>query len=242
MKFKTLLIVVVLISLTFTFAACEHSSYFEEDGLKYREFDGMTSVQGFVDDESAVKDLVIKGTTNKYPEYYIWAIGHYAFANSDVETVTIEYYKAPCNVFHSDSSGLLLTFESILYRAFNNCKQLREVNFPKEMITICAEAFSGCDNLEEITFPWGLKLIESKAFAQCRKLSVVHFDENFELLGANAFVGCAQQMTLYMKCLPPTVDGEAFSWGTEINLVVPQSLLESYSINEYWGRFNITVE
>lgn len=242
MKSKSLLIVLLLILIILSFTACEHSTDFEEDGIKYREFDGATSVLGFVDEENSTKDLVIKGKTNQFPQYYVWAISFYAFENSDVETVTIEYYKAPYNVFHTDSSEMLCTFEKILDKAFKNCKQLREITFPKEMTTICVESFWGCESLKEVTFPWGLQKIEQSAFAQCSNLSVVHFDENFNFLGTNAFVNCAQQMTLYMKCPPPTVDGEAFSWGTQITVVVPQQLFEVYSNHEYWGKFDVVAE
>lgn len=242
MRLKNLLIVSILMLITLTLTACEHSTRYEEDGLAYWEWEGEASVTGFVDEQSTVKDLVLKGKTDIHPEYYTWAIGSNAFENSDVETVTIEYYKAPTNVFHPDDPRWPCTFDSILWQAFKNCKKLREVTFPKEMTTIDVEAFWGCESLEELTFPWGLRTINSKAFAYCSKLSVVRFDENLEFLGTNAFVNCSQQMTLYMKCPPPTVDGEIFSWGTEITVVVPQQLLESYTNHDYWGRFNITVE
>ena len=186
--------------------------------------------------------MVIEGTTTAYPQYYIHSIGVSAFENCDAETVTIEYYKAPTNVFHPNDPRWPCTFDRILWQAFKNCKKLREVTFPKEITIIDVEAFWGCESLEELTFPWGLRTIDSNAFAYCSNLSVVNIDENLQYLGANVFVNCAQQMTLYMKCPPPTVDGEIFSWGTKITVVVPQQLRESYTNHDYWRRFNIVVE
>ena len=51
---------------------------------------------------------------------------------------------------------------------FDGCKQLRKVNFPKDLKSIGDSAFGECVSMEEMKVPQTVKTIGSCAFAEYR--------------------------------------------------------------------------
>ena len=103
----------------------------------------------------------------------------------------------------------------IKYRAFVNCKNLKEINIPNSVTTIGIDAFagcssltsikipqgvttirenlfSGCKNLTEILLPNSLTSIETSAFSECKSLENIKLSENLTSLGNAAFYRCSK--------------------------------------------------
>lgn len=233
---RKILSVALLIVLLLCLVGCEHSTRFTENGLRYWEWQGELIVLGFDGDGSDVTDLVIKGNVEHDSRYYTWCVQVAAFENSNLESVTIEYYKAESNPFYSGGEGFL-TFDEIRERAFKGCKNLTRVSLPYGMTTIGEQAFYNCGKLESISFPFRLQTVGNEAFANCTSLKEVHIDENLQSLGSGAFFNCADSITVYLKCAPPQTDGEVFSPEATVKLVVPENLVFQYQSDEFWSRY-----
>ena len=100
-------------------------------------------------------------------ELNITIIGRNAFTESDV-------FKIKSN-----------TVERIGNYAFENCENLKSVDFPNTE-TIGQNAFTHCSNLESVNFP-KVKVIEDRAFYNCEKLIEFLGNPNITYIGVNAF-------------------------------------------------------
>lgn len=113
-------------------------------------------------------------------QYRVTAIGHGAFAFSDVKEVILP-------------SGI----EELEISAFQDCHKLEKVVLPPSVIRLPDLAFSYCENLEEVavTIPddesqWNLESIGTEAFRGCAKLLYFNFTPTLSHIGENAFSGC----------------------------------------------------
>ena len=236
MKIKLIAVILLIVSSAYILVACDHSTKFVENGIKYWEWNGEVIVEGFESEESAVKHLVIKGTVEIFPKYYMWVVQDHAFENTEIESLVIEYYKAETNYFYSEGDGTL-TFDEIRECAFKNCKKLKTVSFPYGMTTIERQAFYGCESLETVTFPYCLKTIGDEAFGACKSLTEVFFDEKLESIGEGAFSDCNDDFTIHFKGKPPKADGELFENVSNLTILVAEKHLEEYIQDEYWSKY-----
>lgn len=99
-------------------------------------------------------------------------------SGENVESVVI-----PEGVFSIGSFGYNIksihlpdSLDTIEKNAFNNCRELSDVNFPINLSYIGENAFFGCD-LKEITIPPNIIEIERDAFSNCKNLTTVNFDK-----------------------------------------------------------------
>lgn len=98
--------------------------------------------------------------------------------NADIETVVI-------------SEGITGIGNSGDQNIFSYCKNLRNIIFPKSLVSIGDGAFFNCNNLNDVTFPDGLKNIENNAFCGCIGLQKVVLPDSIIKVGENAFSGCS---------------------------------------------------
>lgn len=80
--------------------------------------------------------------------------------------------------------------ELIPFKAFNQCRKLKEVNVPGNIKQICTSAFGLCTGLESLTFNKGLTKMGSNCFDQCTALESVVLPTGLKNVGNYAFVGC----------------------------------------------------
>lgn len=71
---------------------------------------------------------------------------------------------------------------------FKNCKKLKEVILPDNIVYIGAEAFTNCTSLTSITIPNGVKYIGEQSFMGCNNLSLVYLPESIESIAS--ITGC----------------------------------------------------
>lgn len=116
---------------------------------------------------------------SRYQGKPVTTIGHAAFFNSAVTSVTI-----PDSV------------TSISDDAFVNCPQLTNISIPNSVTYIGFFAFGSCTSLKSITLPSSLSSISGALFSGCSQLTTIHIPVSVTSIGNNAFVDCPSLMTV----------------------------------------------
>ena len=132
----------------------------------------------------------------------VTAIGHAAFFNSAVTSVTI-----PDSVTSIDDNAFgfcsQLTNISIPnsvtyigFSAFAHCTSLKSITLPSSLSSISEALFSGCSQLTTIHIPDSVPSIQSYAFYHCRNLETIRIPVSVTLIETDAFAGCPSSMTV----------------------------------------------
>lgn len=116
---------------------------------------------------------------SRYKGKPVTTIGHAAFFNSAVTSVTI-----PDSV------------TSISDDAFVNCPQLTNISIPNSVTFIGFSAFNSCTSLKSITLPSSLSTIQSYAFCNCGNLETIRIPVSVTSIGNCAFADCPNLMTV----------------------------------------------
>lgn len=116
---------------------------------------------------------------SRYQGKPVTTIGHAAFFNSAVTSVTI-----PDSV------------TSISDDAFVNCPQLTNISIPNSVTSIGFFAFGSCTSLKSITLPSSLSSISGALFSGCSQLTTIHIPVSVTSIGNNAFADCPSLMTV----------------------------------------------
>lgn len=116
---------------------------------------------------------------SRYKGKPVTTIGHAAFFNSAVTSVTI-----PDSV------------TSISDDAFINCPKLTNISIPNSVTYIGFSAFSSCTSLKSITLPSSLSFISGALFLGCSQLTTIHIPVSVTSIGNNAFADCPSLMTV----------------------------------------------
>ena len=116
---------------------------------------------------------------SRYKGKPVTTIGHAAFFNSAVTSVTI-----PDSV------------TSISDEAFINCPKLTNISIPNSVTYIGFSAFSSCTSLKSITLPSSLSFISGFLFSGCSQLTTIHIPVSVTSIGNNAFADCPSLMTV----------------------------------------------
>ena len=116
---------------------------------------------------------------SRYQGKPVTMIGHAAFFNSAVTSVTIP-----------DS------ITSISDEAFINCPKLTNISIPNSVTYIGFSAFSSCTSLKSITLPSSLSFISGALFLGCSQLTTIHIPVSVTSIGNNAFADCPSLMTV----------------------------------------------
>lgn len=141
----------------------------------------------FTPDNTAVivTNYKYKGTAadvtipSRYKSKPVTTIGHAAFFNSAVTSVTI-----PDSVTSIDDN------------AFGFCSQLTNISIPNSVTFIGFSAFAHCTSLKSITLPSSLSSISEALFSGCSQLTTIHIPVSVTSIGNNAFADCPSLMTV----------------------------------------------
>lgn len=162
----------------------------------------------FTPDNTAVIVTSYKGTAadvtipSRYQGKPVTTIGHAAFFNSAVTSVTI-----PDSVTSIDDNAFgfcsQLTNISIPnsvtyigFSAFAHCTSLKSITLPSSLSSISEALFSGCSQLTTIHIPDSVPSIQSYAFYHCRNLETIRIPVSVTLIETDAFAGCPSSMTV----------------------------------------------
>ena len=143
---------------------------------------------------------------SRYKGKPVTTIGHAAFFNSAVTSVTI-----PDSV------------TSISDDAFVNCPQLTNISIPNSVTYIGFNAFSSCTRLKSITLPSSLSFISGSLFSGCSQLTTIHIPVSVTSIGNNAFADCPSLMTV-------TYPGSKTQWDDDIKKGSNNDVLENHLI------------
>ena len=143
---------------------------------------------------------------SRYQGKPVTTIGHAAFFNSAVTSVTI-----PDSV------------TSISDDAFINCPQLTNISIPNSVTYIGFSAFNSCTRLKSITLPSSLSFISGSLFSGCSQLTTIHIPVSVTSIGNNAFADCPSLMTV-------TYPGSKTQWDDDIKKGSNNDVLENHLI------------
>lgn len=110
----------------------------------------------------------------------VTVIGHAAFWNSNVKSVTI-----PDSVTEIESL------------AFKGCDDLKSIKLPKNVTVIGDDMFKECAVLESVTLPEGLTEIGTNAFSGCESLEELKLPDSMTVIDASAFWNCRKIKVSY---------------------------------------------
>lgn len=143
---------------------------------------------------------------SRYKGKPVTTIGHAAFFNSAVTSVTI-----PDSV------------TSISDDAFVNCPQLTNISIPNSVTHIGFSAFHSCRSLKSITLPSSLSTISEALFLGCSQLTTIHIPVSVTSIENDAFAGCPSSMTV-------TYPGSKTQWDDNITKGSNNDVLENHLI------------
>lgn len=100
--------------------------------------------------------------------------------------------KCAISVIDKDVDNLVLSPDTrlISHYCFSECKNLKSITLPDDLVFWGDGVFSGCTALSEITIPKSVKTIGESMFSECENLSEIIIPENVSGIYDNAFNGC----------------------------------------------------
>lgn len=131
---------------------------------------------------------------SRYQGKPVTMIGHAAFFNSAVTSVTI-----PDSV------------TSISDEAFINCPKLTNISIPNSVTYIGFSAFSSCTSLKSITLPSSLSSISEALFSGCSQLTTIHIPDSVLSIQSNAFYHCRNLETIRIPVSVTLIETDAFA-------------------------------
>ncbi len=167
-------------------------------------------------------------------------LGYRTFYQSAVESVHI-----PASI----ESWIGQDSNPNLSQTFMNCTSLREVTTAEGLKSIGARTFYN-SAVQSVTLSSSIEWLLSnsnwnQAFAECTYLTEVAFvgDEDSSVIG-NIFSNCKAIQSVKMECItPPTLDSDGLGTSIGANVAggtiiyVPESAMESYTTDSYWGIY-----
>lgn len=145
------------------------------------------------------KTIVVPESKDGIP---VTAIGEKAFADSNVEDVTIpsSVRELCAECFHGCGHLLRVTIgenvDIIGSKAFRYCFRLPAIELPKGLHAIEDMTFSHCSALTEVVIPDDVGSIGDEAFADCEKLSVVTIPASVIKMSTIAFKKTKKHLTI----------------------------------------------
>lgn len=141
-----------------------------------------------------------------------------------------EFYilKSIGNAVYKNVINIPETYEGIpikeIYKfAFNNCTDVKKINFNSNIERINDNAFEGCSNLESVILSDSLVYIGNYAFKDCTKLTLLTIPSNVNTIGNYVFEGC----TTEIKWNNPTIQNlnQCFLGYKGESIVIPSSVI-----------------
>ena len=206
----------------------------------------------------SVVTLKVKGSINSYDIMVMRNkmdnLHYLDLADADVKSNTYNYYTGystqddilgPHSFADLDKLMTVKLPKSVKYidLAFNNCRQLRSVEMPENLICVGdtadwnwnkdGGAFGNCTNLEEIIFH-NCEKIGGKAFYQCNSLQEITLPKNLKHIGSYAFNYCNQLKDIILPNEVETIGEHAFEFCYNLSSVQFPPSLKRIEANAFY--------
>lgn len=117
---------------------------------------------------------------------------------------------------------------SITTSTFEDCTNLKNIDFPNSLTTIGTSALRGVA-ITSLVLSTGFKSISKRGASNNDKLEIVDFPETTESIGDAAFVYCPSLNTVICRAItPPALNSNAFGAGVSVLAQTPISLGTGY--------------
>jgi hypothetical protein len=110
---------------------------------------------------------------------------------------------------------------SIRESSFNGCDRLEGITLPSKTISIGIAAFSGCSKLVHINLDAAITSIEVAAFHACVNLETPSiYNTKIEVVQGNSFLGCIQFQMVEVPSSVKLVEDQAFGHCTALSVLI----------------------
>ncbi|MBQ3226429.1 MAG: leucine-rich repeat domain-containing protein, partial [Clostridia bacterium] len=118
---------------------------------------------------------------------------------------------------------------SIGGECFKDCESLEEAEFPAGVSELRGEAFMGCSALRSIVLPLSITEIRGNTFEECTSLEVVEIPAGVTRIAAHAFYGCSSLRDVFVPDTVKEIGSSAFRRCPELKEI---ELPDGVSVNE----------
>ncbi len=114
--------------------------------------------------------------------------------------------KCAISVIDKESDNFVLSSDTRLISnyCFSDCKKMKSITLPSNLVFWGDGVFYGCSSLSEITIPENVKRIGESMFSECENLNEIIIPANVLSIGSYAFNGCKSIKELV---IPENVSG-----------------------------------
>jgi len=114
--------------------------------------------------------------------------------------------KCAISVIDKEADNFVLSSDTRLISnyCFSDCKKMKSITLPSNLVFLGDGVFYGCSNLSEIIIPENVKRIGESLFSECENLNEIIIPSNVQLIGSYAFNGCKSIKELV---IPESVSG-----------------------------------
>jgi hypothetical protein len=128
-------------------------------------------------------------------------------------------------------------------RAFENCRNLKTINFGENpsLIRIGNWAFYNCHELQNLEIPEGVTEIGDGAFYGCTYLKNLNLPASVHSIGDNGFAFCSKLQKMVVHAVtPPDIDYKTFEEvSRQTPVYVPDESVDEYENHPLWKEFFI---
>lgn len=234
------MLMLILLFVVMTFAACQTQG---TKGLQYEMLeDGTYCVSGY--DGKNTKVTI----PAKYNGIDITAIGEYAFAETDIQSVSGGKNLKLINSNAFDSCYMLKNIKlneditEIWSEAFASCTSLSTVTLPEELQYLGSGAFENCSSIKEITIPDSITRIDGYTFAGCSNLQTVQLSEVLSSIAAKAFWKCESLKEIKLPQTLTSIGAGAFSHCQALTSITIPSSVTSVGEDIFSNGLTVYVE